>query len=70
MKKVLFRVIMVSIGLWTIQVLAASFDGKCMRWECEAVYCPTGYAIEVPGKGYLPCDRFDEYIDGNTKVLR
>lgn len=41
----------------------------CKGWDCAEVTCPNGYAVLVPGKGYLPCEKFDEYINGNKRVL-
>ena len=41
----------------------------CKGWDCPEVTCPNGYAVLVPGKGYLPCEKFDDYINGNKKVL-
>lgn len=42
---------------------------NCLGWNCEEVYCPAGYAVEVPGKGYLPCDKFDQFVTGKSEVL-
>jgi len=42
---------------------------NCLGWNCDEVYCPAGYAVNVPGQGYLPCDKFDEFVTGKSEVL-
>jgi hypothetical protein len=40
----------------------------CQGWDCETVSCPKGYAVLTPD-GYLPCDKFDDYVNGNKTVI-
>ena len=44
-------------------------ENYCMGWNCEEIYCPEGYAVDT-GEGLLPCDKTDEYNEGNKGVLR
>lgn len=44
-------------------------ETNCKGWDCQEVYCDPGYAVLVPGKGYLPCEQFDSFIDGDESVL-
>jgi hypothetical protein len=42
----------------------------CRGWECEQVTCWDGYSVYIPEeKAYLPCEKFDEYLNGNKGVL-
>lgn len=66
------KVIISSLIIYIIgHVLASWASNNCKGWECETVHCPNGYAVEVPGKGYLPCEKFDLYIaTENEELLR
>lgn len=44
-------------------------DEPCLGWECQEVKCPDGYAVHIPGKGYLPCEKFDRYMEGENEDL-
>ena len=51
------------------EVLASNANGVCVGWSCDVAYCPDGYAIQVPDKGLLPCENFDEYIETENQGL-
>lgn len=57
------------ILLFLVQVVWSSLPQPCRGWDCEEVECRPGYAVEVPGKGFLPCDKFERYVDGDESVL-
>ena len=59
-----------SICLYLVgQVFAWSGDLDCKGWNCEEVTCWDGYAVRLPDGTYLPCEKFDEYMAGNKKVV-
>lgn len=65
------KVVFTSLIVYLLgQVLALAATKKCVGWECQEVECPDGYAVLVPGKGYLPCEKFDDYVNGNESVLK
>lgn len=41
----------------------------CRGWDCEEVTCWDGYAVRLPDGSYLPCEKFDDYVNGNKKVV-
>jgi hypothetical protein len=50
--------------------LAYIDETNCQGWNCEVVNCNKGYAVFVPEKNaYLPCEKFDDFINGNSEVL-
>jgi hypothetical protein len=47
----------------------ASASEECLGWNCAEVECKEGYAVRLPDGSYLPCDRFDDYINGDKSVV-
>ena len=41
---------------------------ECKGWECDVVYCPDGYAVQLPSGEFLPCADFDQYVNGDESV--
>jgi len=74
MKSIIVKCVTVSIVMFfciVSLVWAVDKTTTCKGWACETAYCPNGYAIEVPGKGYLPCELFDDYVaTENRSILR
>lgn len=65
------KLILATVFIYTLGYGIILLDkSTCLGWDCDTVYCPTGYAVYVPDHGYLPCDQFDEFIDGNKEVIR
>lgn len=65
------------IGIATVilylvgHALATMAMESCEGWSCDVVKCPDGYAVLVPGKGYLPCEKFSDYIETkDERILR
>ena len=50
-------------------IMAQASTDDCLGWDCDAVYCPSGYAVEVEDGSFLPCDRFDDYLKTKNKEL-
>lgn len=63
------RILLAFVLVYVAQVAWSSMPQPCHGWECDEVDCPKGYAVEVPGKGYLPCESFEKYVDGDDSVL-
>lgn len=43
---------------------------ECYGWKCEVVHCVDGYAVYIPEMDkYLPCHKFDEFIETDNKEL-
>lgn len=42
--------------------------GACKGWDCDTVKCWDGYAVRLPDGRYLPCELFDDYINGDKSV--
>jgi hypothetical protein len=64
------KIIIASVLLYIFaHILATAAMDDCMGWNCAEVTCPDGYAVEVPGEGYLPCEKVNEYINTNNKEL-
>ena len=63
--KIIAKIAAASIGLYVaayiIGLALPAMD--CYGWECETVTCPKNMAVYVPDKGYLPCEKFNEYVD-------
>lgn len=49
---------------------AFSANRLCKGWSCDEVYCPNDYAVKLPDGSYLPCEKFDDYMNGNKSVVR
>ena len=64
------KIILMTFFIYIIgHILAVQAMKTCSGWECDVVECKNGYAVLIPGKGYLPCEKFDEYIETNNKEL-
>lgn len=65
------KIILTTILVYLVgHALAIAARDNCKGWSCDVVTCPDGYAVLVPGKGYLPCEKFYDYVDkGNHGVL-
>lgn len=65
------KIILTTIVVYIVgHLLAVAATKNCKGWKCEEVDCPSGYAVLVPGVGYLPCDKFEAYVDHNdTSVI-
>jgi hypothetical protein len=63
--------IVASICLYIIGLAFAwsAENTNCKGWDCEEVTCWDGYAVRLPDGTYLPCDKFDEYVNGNKGVV-
>lgn len=68
---IVLKILGASIGLYVaayiIGLALPAWD--CYGWECETITCPPQMAVYVPEKGYLPCDKFNEYIDTEDERL-
>jgi hypothetical protein len=63
--------VVVATGVVYAAGSAIASTAGCYGWDCDVVQCKDGYAVLVPGKGYLPCNKFDEYVDtANEELLR
>jgi hypothetical protein len=63
------KIAIASIVLYIIgHIIAVSASTKCLGWNCEEVTCPDGYAVRLPSGEYLPCEKFDAYVDGDQSV--
>lgn len=69
--KIIAKIAAASIGLYAVAyVIGLGLPNlDCYGWECETVTCPPKMAVEIPGKGYLPCELFDEYIQTESEGL-
>lgn len=69
-KKVILSTILI-YGVSELMVAAADRldETDCVGWQCEQVVCPKGYAVEIPGKGFLPCDEFEKYVETEDESL-
>lgn len=58
------RILLFSIATYFFgNILALSLPEDCWGWQCEYVTCPEGYAVLVPGKGYLKCEDVEKYLE-------
>jgi len=58
------KIILTTVAVYIIgHLLALAAMDDCSGWSCDVVPCPAGYAVLVPGKGYLPCEDFEAYVD-------
>jgi hypothetical protein len=61
--------IVISACLYLIAVtIEFGAERLCTGWDCETVSCDNNYAVLTPD-GYLPCDKFDDYVNGNKTVI-
>jgi hypothetical protein len=64
------KVILVSIVVYILgQIMASATEKPCLGWDCKEVTCNDGYAVLIPGVGYLPCEKWDQYASGDKSVI-
>ena len=67
------KILMASIGLYLVPyIIGLALPAlDCYGWEkCEDPICPFNtYAIKIPEKGYLPCEKWNEYLDTEDEDL-
>jgi len=70
--KLLGKILLAHVLAYTLGFALVSYhNSQCSGWECQEVRCPDGYAVEVPGKGFLPCSEFEAYaLNEDERILR
>ena len=66
------KLIIASLAIFILQrgISAwASATKECIGWNCEEVECKNGYAVRLPDGSYLPCEKFDAYVNGDKSVV-
>jgi len=68
---IIIKIIGASIGLYiVVYIIGLALPAwDCYGWECDSPVCPNSMAIEVPGKGFLKCSDFEQYIETEDERL-
>jgi hypothetical protein len=70
MFKFMMQLTAATIALYVIgHMWAVSASPKCKGWSCDVVECHDGYAVRLPDGTYLPCEKFDQYVNGDKSVV-
>ena len=62
--------ILIYIAIYIVGHVIVSYAStyNCKGWSCKTVYCPDDYAVKLPSGEYLPCEKFNDYV--NKKKVR